>query len=112
MSVDWDANVIAPCTDVFGEPVTYMPANGEPFPIEGVFDEAYHEVVMLDNGPAITTESPVLGVRAAQFPSGQSPHKGDQLMIPSVNTIYTVKDVRPDGHGHIKLMLNIKSAAS
>jgi hypothetical protein len=112
MAVDWDANVLAPCAEVFGEPVTYTPANGSPFPITGVFDEAYHEVVMLDNGPAITSESPVLGIRYAEFPTGHPPRKGDTLLIVSANTIYTVKDVQPDGHGHAKLMLNVKAAAS
>ncbi len=111
MSVDWDTKVLAPCADVFGEPVTYTPQEGVPFQITGIYDEAYREVILLDGVP-MTTESPVLGVRLAEFPEGRPPRKADQLSIASVNAIFTIKDVRLDGHGHAKLMLNHKSAIS
>ena len=112
MGVDWDSNVLSPLMSVFGEPVTYTPASGSSFPLGGVFDEAYQGIVLLGDDPAMTTVSPILGVRLDEFPSGVLPRKGDTVAIPSVNTIYTIKDVRPDGHGHAKLMLNIKSAMS
>lgn len=110
MAIDWDGKVLAPVVAVFGETVTYMPADGGSFSITGVFDEAYREIILLDGGTAITTEDPCLGVRLAAFPSGQIPRKGDQLAVLSVSNIYTVKDVRIDGHGGAKLMLNFTSA--
>ena len=112
MSIDWDGNVIGPLMDVFGESVTYTPDSGTPLPLTGVFDEAYQDITLLGDGTGMTTVSPVLGVRLADFPSGVIPRKADTVAIPSVNTIYTIKDVRPDGHGWAKLMLNIKSAMS
>lgn len=110
MAVDWDKNVLGPVEAVFGEPITYMPATGSPFSTSGVFDEAYHPVILLDNGPTMTTENPVLGVRASSFPSTQPPRKGDKLSIASVSSVFSVKDARPDGHGAIKLMLQFVSA--
>lgn len=110
MAIDWDKNVLAPVMGVFGEPVTYMPATGSPFSITGVFDEAYTSVVMQEGGVPMTTESPLLGVRVAEFPQGRPPRKGDLLSIASVNSVFTVKDVRFDGHGEAKLMLSFRNA--
>jgi hypothetical protein len=110
MAIDWDVHVLAPLEAVFGASVTYTPAKGNAFSISGVFDEAYHEVILLDGAPPMNTVSPVLGVRLAEFPAGKPPLKGDHVTIPAGNAVYTVKDVRPDGHGHILLMLKHKSA--
>jgi hypothetical protein len=103
MPINWDALVLAPCENVFGEPATYTPAAGGSFSITGVFDRAYKEVGLIDLDIGANTVQPVLGVRAAQFPV--PPVQGDMVFIPSVNITYYVRDVRPDGHGSIKLML-------
>ena len=76
--IDWDGLVLAPLASTFGEPATYTPAGGSPFPIIGVFDEAYHELD-LAGGMPVTTAEPVLGVRTAQFAS--PPQQGDTLTI-------------------------------
>lgn len=119
MAVDWDGLVLAPCMEVFGETAVYTAAAagfgdfafGEsgfgstaPFEITGVFDEAYREVDLLD-GPGITTAMPVLGIRLAEFSS--PPAQGDQLIVRGQT--FVVREVRPDGHGGAKLMLNLAS---
>lgn len=117
MAVDWDALVIGPLTGVFGEPATYT-TPGQTFPITGVFDEAYLALTPLGSGfpgaegismgsPGdITTEMPVLGVQLSQFPD--APAQGDLVCVRGTN--YAVKEVRPDGHGHAKLMLSLFSS--
>lgn len=106
MAVDWDTAVIGPVTEVFGEPATYLPAAGGSYPITAVFDRAYREIGMLDDTAGVTTQMPVLGVQLSQFPTGVQPVQGDQVTIVSANLTFNVKEVRTDGHGHAKLMLN------
>ncbi|MDE3022256.1 MAG: hypothetical protein KGI54_10385 [Pseudomonadota bacterium] len=104
MAIDWDSHVLSGCMDVFGEPVTYMPASGGSFPVTGVFNAAWKELSLIDDGSGVNTVRPVLGVRASQFSS--VPVQGDKLSVASVNTTYVVRDVNPDSHGHINLLLN------
>jgi hypothetical protein len=106
--VDWDSLVLGPCMDVFGEPATYLPAAGGSFTIAGVFDEAYRDLQLVDTETGITTEVPVMGVRLSQFPN--PPLQLDRITIPSVNATYRVREVRLDGHGFAKLMLNFLSS--
>ncbi len=103
--IDWDKKVLNPTIKVFGEPVTYFPVGGGEVPITGVFDEAYREIISLDSEMIESnTTRPALGVRSIQF--SVSPAKGDQLVIVRLKERYVVRDVRPDGHGHLLLMLN------
>jgi predicted permease len=104
--IDWDKNVLASLENVFGEPVQYMPAAGAAFQITGIFDEAYKEVD-LSGGMGITTVGPVVGVRLSQF--ANLPKQGDQLTILRTAATYAVKEVRPDSHGSILLILNYLS---
>lgn len=108
MAIDFDALVLGPCRDTFGEKATYKPATGASFAISGVFDEAYRELTLLDTGDATSSDIPVLGVRLADFPA--PPAQNDKLTIVSVNSTFIVKEVRPDGHGWAKLMLNFVSS--
>ncbi len=103
--IDWDGLVIGPCVaDVFGEPVTYTYASGAPIQITGVFDAQYAEVDLADGQP-VTSFRPVLGVQVAQFPL--APAQGDTLLIQRTAQTFVVKEVRPDGHGAAKLLLNL-----
>ena len=104
MTIDWDKAVLGPVMGVFGEPVTFSPAAGSPFAISGVFDEAYREVEVIDGDIPVTTEIPVVGVRIAAFTI--PPQQGDQLTIAGTGATYAVREVRLDGHGGAKLMLN------
>jgi hypothetical protein len=101
--IDWDKTVIGPLMKVFGEAVTYAPAIGLPFPIIGVFDEAYRGIA-LASGTEVPSVMPVLGVRMAEFTA--MPKRGDQLTVVRTGEVFVVKEVDPDGHGEIKLLLN------
>jgi hypothetical protein len=101
--IDWDLLVLARLQGVFGEPVTYLPAIGSPRAVSGIFDEAYREVD-LAGGMAVTTQSPVLGIRTSEYLS--LPLQGDQFVVPSRNKTYIVREVQIDGHGAAKVLLN------
>jgi hypothetical protein len=113
MAVDWDTLVIGPTIACFGEPVSYQAANAT-FPIMGVFDEAFKELTPLGAGEVtfsdvslgslVTTERPVLGVQLSQFPLASPPTQADLLV--ARGACYIVKEVRLDGHGGAKLLLN------
>lgn len=101
--IDWDRMVLKPLQGVFGEPVTHLPAVGAPQSASGIFDEAYREVD-LAGGMAVTTESPVLGIRTSDFP--MLPKQGDQLIVPRIGMTFVIREVQVDGHGAAKLLLN------
>ncbi|MDR6850387.1 hypothetical protein [Sphingomonas sp. BE137] len=112
MSIDWDAVLLSPVMAVFGEgnsadqstwPI-YTPRGLAPFPLaDAVFDRAYADITLEDDGTENTTRKPCLGVRVALFP--RDPAQNDTVYIPSVPGHFLVKDVRHDGHGHAKLIL-------
>lgn len=113
MSIDWDAELLTPVMQTFGEGnsadqstwPTYTPRGLAPFALaDAVFDRAYSEIVLEDpEQGAVTNKKPCLGVRVALFP--RMPAQNDTVFIPSVSMTFIVKDVQPDGHGHAKLML-------
>lgn len=105
--IDWDKALLAPVFGVFAEPATYAPAVGQPFPIAGVFDEAYHGV-SLAGGTDVPSAMPVIGVRLAQFAA--PPKRGDRLTITRTGELFVVKEVEPDGRGQAKLLLNYVGA--
>jgi hypothetical protein len=105
MPIDWNSVVIGPLHGVFAEPVTYMPYAGGSFAITGVFDDAYLKEVMFEDASSGVTEvSAVLGVQLSQFSS--PPVQNDQLSVPSANSTYVVRQVRPDSRGAAKLLLS------
>lgn len=109
--IDWDLLVGRPCVGIFGQPVLYTSATGQRFSILGVFDEAYTELTPLPGGGMmdvgdptnISTTRPVLGVQLAGFLV--QPRQGDLLAV--AGQLFWVREVRPDGHGAAKLMLNV-----
>lgn len=102
--IDWDGKVLGPVMGVFGEAATYAPSVGAPFTVWGVYDEAYRDVD-LSGGMGVTSAQPVLGVRLSQFLV--APQQDDVLTILRTNETFRVKEVRSDGHGGAKLMLNL-----
>lgn len=110
MAIDWDGEVLAGLFDTFGETVTYLPAAGGRLTISGIFDREYLDVTLLDDGSENATRRPVIGVRASSLPA--SPTQNDRVIVPSVGLTYIVNEVRPDGHGWLKLMLNQTAPAS
>ena len=118
MAVDWDVLVLAPTVGIFGDRVRYSTRLGS-FEVYGVFDEAYLELTPLGRGGpdtetfalgspgAITTETPVLGIRLKEFQT--PPRQSDVLEMLSGSHSgerFEVKEVRTDGHGGAKLLLN------
>jgi hypothetical protein len=103
--IDWDKAVSGPCTRIFGEPARFMPATTRPFDINGMYNSAYVEVD-LAGGMGVTSARPVLGVQLSQFPN--PPLQGDRLTIVRTAETFRVKEVRPDGHGWVLLMLNLE----
>lgn len=104
--IDWDAELLSPVMAVFGEdqPCRYMPRGGAAFDLaDAVFDAEYQEVSIDGDVSASTQTKPILGVRMSLFPA--PPKQNDRVLIRSVGKVWIVKDVRPDGHGHAKLML-------
>ncbi len=122
--IDWDSVVIGPAVAIFGEPVLYQPmisagpigpldsriVGGAAFQIIGVFDSEYVELQPLGIGDMIGMPSqissarPVLGIQLSQFTT--PPAQGDVLTIVLTGQRYVVAEVRPDGHGGAKLLLN------
>ena len=103
--IDWDAVVLVPNFDVFGEPATYTPAGGAPFDIDIIFDRAYTREWLMDDGKiGFTTVSPTAGIRYAQFAS--DPKQNDRLYVPRLDLTFIVRNVMPDSHGGGRLQLN------
>lgn len=102
--IDWDTLVLGPCVAQFGESVTYAYANGTTLTITGVYDEQYAAIDAVD-GQAITSTKPVVGVQLSQLPA--LPQQGDTLTIVRTGDVFAIREVRPDGHGWAKLMLNL-----
>jgi hypothetical protein len=107
--IDLDALVIGPTIAVFGESVELAETSPSPRTFQGVFDSAYLELPALGGEVIadinITTRQPVLGVQLSAMPV--APFQGMELVIR--DKIYSVKEVREDGHGHAKLLLNLGS---
>lgn len=107
--IDWDRLVLEPLEAVFGEgeqggeQIMYHPLYGDPYAIDGVFDEAYRDADLIDGLVGANTTMPVLGVRLARFQC--PPKQNDQVVIPRTGKTYIIKDVQPDSHGSLKLML-------
>lgn len=103
--IDWDREVIGPVMTEFAEPVIYYPVMlpGSSFQAHGVFDESHRLESGIGGGLDVSTSVPVIGIQDALFQ--RPPEQGDRLTICRTGVTYEVKDVRPDGHGHSKLML-------
>lgn len=112
MAIDWDALVLQPAMEIFGEGTSadqsslpmYLPAVGGAFPLaDAVFDSQSGDVEPDGEISISTVRRPVLGVRLALFTS--QPAQSDRVYIPSEDSVFMVVDVRPDGHGWAKLVL-------
>ena len=89
---------------VFAEPVTYEPAGGRSFRIEGIFDAA-HAVIDTSGQVPHETVKPVLGIawqdlRAAGKPA---PKRNDSVVVRGVR--YSISEVMDDGHAEVRLVL-------
>jgi len=109
---------------------TYTPKGGQPFGLDGVFDEAWKEVGFHTSRHSVSlpvsTTKPMLGCRKIAFPVNVTPAQGDTYVrtVPLLNedgsqqtdengnplyqeTTYVVADVRSDGVSDwLQLILN------
>ncbi|UFT92830.1 hypothetical protein [Pectobacterium carotovorum] len=115
MGVDWDLHLLSPLHGVFGDEHEYRPKSGAPFAINGIFDRGYAQVAEnLDGDSEISTSSPMLGVRDAEFCKQGKPQPAvsDRVFIKTVggqaiNQLFVVSNVEPDSHGGSRLVLNM-----
>ena len=86
----------------FGEPVVFH-IEGQPQALagRGVFT-AMHQEVDANTGVPVSSVQPVLEVRQVDLPA--TPTEGDAVTVQGV--LYLIVEVRPDGHGSLKLMLH------
>ena len=86
----------------FGEPVLFhLEGQTEAIPGRGIFS-AGHQAVDASTGVPLSTVQPVLEVRQADLPA--VPTEGDAVTVQGA--LYLIVDVRPDGHGFLRLMLH------
>ncbi len=86
----------------FGEPVVFhLEGQAEALPGRGVFSAA-HQEVDTSTGVPVSGVQPVLEVRQSDLPA--NPTEGDAVTVQGVR--YLIVEVRPDGHGFLKLMLH------
>ena len=134
--IDFNALAVGPSVAIFGEGVTYLPftpvlVGGAPvldqngneigslgagYLATGVFDMQFLELRISGGSPyaaneameyglvgGISEATPILGVQLSAMQT--VPRQQDQVVIRGVT--YVVKEVRPDSHGHAKLLLNL-----
>jgi hypothetical protein len=107
MGLDLDTLVIGPCVQVWGIPVTFMPARGLPQAgIVARFEEKFREQMFVD-GNEIALGKPMLGIQQSQFT--QQPVKGDVFQING--RLWQVLVVLPDGNGHAHVRLDLANDA-
>lgn len=99
--------MVSPCTKVFGGKSLFTPAVGAPYEVTVVFDSAYLELSVDENGIEVSTTHPVAGGHTSQFVN--PPKQGDTITIGENGKTYRVKEPRPDHKGHVLLILNYVS---
>lgn len=108
--IDFDALVLKPCANAFGQSAQYKPKAGGQLPVTVVFDDPCLAVDV--GGMVAITSSPMVGIRLAEFPVGYDPEmaQGDQIVLTASGKTYVVKAGRDDSHGWARLDLNKASA--
>lgn len=98
MGAAWDeasGQVLDDTLEEFGDPVTYVPAAGEPFELAGggVFSDRW-EGVDPDTGATISSTQPNLVVRRSEWPDSWT--TADRVQVRG--DTYEPRDVQPDGN--------------
>jgi len=110
MGIDWDAEVLGPCHETFGEPATFLPNEGGSSDIIGVFFNGFTQDVVLEDGSiGVNSVAPVFAVRSSQF-GARPPVRNDSIKIASNGATYVIRDVQPDGVGELRLQLQRSDA--
>ena len=108
MAINWDSLLLGPVMATFGEAITYTPRGGAPIAItDAVFDEESADIAIGEDAQVSTQRKPLCGIRTAAL-APASANQGDTLTRTGTGVVYIVKDVIPDGHGHVRLILMSK----
>ena len=103
--IDFDALVLAPTFQTFGELVTYRSGTGAVRTLTGIFDEKFLEMRIEEDGNQVATGRPMLALRAAEIGFG----------LPTLSELFTVRGrlwrvsdpAEPDGKGHVRVPLQL-----
>lgn len=101
--IDFDALVLAPCMETFGEPVSGVSQTFGAFTLPAAVFVAAYTQVKFENETPVSTTDPMLGARVSDFPSGLAPMQGDTFTIRGIT--YRAVDVNEDSLGHVKIQL-------
>ena len=105
--IDFDALVLAPAHQAFGEQVIYLPGAGGSYTLAGVFDDHFQEDKLKDD-MIVTVTRPVLNVRAAALPV--MPVQGEIFRIRG--RLYVVAEPpEADTVGDVRCYLRVASDA-
>jgi hypothetical protein len=108
--MDWDdavdGKILGPLVKTFGTLITYLPADGASFQIQGIYDKAFFGLDPA-TGSVVVTNQPTVGIQMSQFDGREEPLQGDQLVIVKTGEQWEVREVHLDGHGGGRLMLNV-----
>lgn len=99
---DFDTPLIAAIT-AFGEPCSWQQQYGTPVAVNAVFDEPFQDLSFDSGNPVLVMEQkPAATIRLADL--AVTPQQGDQFI--ARGTLYVIREVRPDGQGAARLILN------
>lgn len=104
--IDFDNLLLRTAHTVFGETVTWIPASGPAQSVTGVFNE-HNADLSFEDGTEVSTTRPIVNVRESVL-SGAA-LQGDLFRIRG--RLYQVTDVKPDGHGDLRIDLRAATNA-
>lgn len=92
-----------------GQKWTYFPQNGQPFDINGIYDEAWNSIGIQNLGRAgiapVSTTQPAFWLRIADLTGGFRPKQRDRLRQNATGQSFQISDTLPDSMGGIRLLL-------
>lgn len=93
-------NILNAAMRVFGETLTYLPFDEDPYEFTGVFSRVFVPV-SVGEGSVIDTDSPTVGTKVSAL--NRAPSKKDQVQ--KGTQLFNIISNQPDGEGGITLIL-------
>jgi hypothetical protein len=96
--------VLAAATSAGGlsELVTFHPAEGDPYPVRGIWDDDHTEQIVDIDAP-ISTTGPMVSFRASDL---QAAPVAEEDQVEFDGALFVITDVQPDGQGTLDCILN------
>ncbi|MEQ0775900.1 hypothetical protein ABLT15_26700 [Paraburkholderia tropica] len=102
--IDFDAHCNSAVECAFGEAMTYQPAAGGSYGVQGVFAEPYRRQEFDgDGGVKWITAAPSVGVRVSQLRAAVA--KNDRITRDGSGVTYLIVEPQPNGIGWLNLKL-------